>query len=756
MNMKTSFDITLIKTQAPVEHSTLIEILSWRASYQGDQKAYTFLVDGETQEVHLTYRQLEQQAKAIASTLQSLGDVGSRALLLYPPGLEFIVGFFGCLYAGFVAVPAYPPRANQSMLRLQAIIADAQATIVLTTTSVLSNVEHQVAQNPVLQKLHWLATDTITNERASDWRKLSFSKNTLAFLQYTSGSTGTPKGVIVSHGNLLHNERMVKMAFGHTEKTIFVGWLPLFHDMGLIGNVLQPLYLGIPCILMSPIAFLQKPFRWLQAISSYKATTSGGPNFAYDMCVRKITPEQCESLDLSKWEVAFNGAETIRAQTLKEFATTFKPYGFREEAFYPCYGMAEATLFVSGQLKTHSPVLQHLESTALEQNQVVVKAAEQENTTTIVGCGQTWLDQKIAIANPELLTRCSPEQVGEIWVSGSSLAQGYWNRPEDTERTFHEYLADTGEGPFLRTGDLGFLHNGELFITGRIKDLIIIRGRNHYPQDIEITVEQSNPLLRPGACAAFSVDVFGEERLVVAVEVDRSYITQRRKQKKSNPENQGQIGVEPNVNPKSHQPMVKETPIEAIRQAVAEYHELQIYAVLLLKPGSILKTSSGKIQRHACRNAFLAGSLDVVEDWLENPPPQVKLQHLLAQVESLEQQIKAPKELLPNLCIDNTNELVNSQKQLHTEEFIQAWLASQLAKYLKVEPGDIDVGQPFARYGMDSVIAVSLTNDLAVLLGLKLEATLLWDYPSIEALTKYLAKECRLSDSESKIIEKKV
>jgi acyl-CoA synthetase (AMP-forming)/AMP-acid ligase II len=579
------------------EYSTLVELLCQRAKDQPEQTAFTFLVDGKTESSKLTYFELDQQARAIAAKLQSLNLTGERALMLYPPGLEFIAAFFGCLYASVVAVPAYPPRRNQSISRLWSIIASSQVTVALTTTSLLTNIESRFTQNPELRELHWLAIDDVADNLAQAWEQPKLNSDTLAFLQYTSGSTGTPKGVMVSHGNLLHNEQIIKSAFGHTEKTIVVGWLPLFHDMGLIGNVLQPLYLGRPCILMSPMDFLQKPLRWLEAISHYKATTSGGPNFAYDLCVRNIKPEQRSGLDLSSWEVAFSGAEPVRAETLERFATTFEPCGFRREAFYPCYGMAETTLFVSGGLKTALPVVSHVEGTALEQNRVITVVGEEEGTKAIVGCGHAWLDEKIVIVDPETLTQCRADQVGEIWVSGLSVAGGYWNLPEETQKTFHAYLADSGVseigqslGPFLRTGDLGFFQDGELFVTGRLKDVMIIRGRNHYPQDIELTVENSHPALRLGSGAAFAIEVKGEERLVVAQEVERSHLRTL------------------DVN----------EVVGAIRQALTAQHGLQVYAVALLKTGSIPKTSSGKIQRRTCRAKFLEGTLDVWGEDNEN------------------------------------------------------------------------------------------------------------------------------------------
>ena len=496
---------------------------------------------------------------------------------------------------GVVAVPAYPPRRNQNMSRLEAIAASSQATVALTTTSVLSNIEGRKPQEPELTKLHWLATDNIASDSAAAWQEPELSSDTLAFLQYTSGSTGTPKGVMVSHGNMLHNLALIHKSFADTPKSVGVSWLPPYHDMGLIGGVLQPLYVGAPTILMSAVEFMQKPWRWLQAISEFKATTSGGPNFAYDLCLRKITPQQRAVLDLSNWEVAFTGAEPVRAQTLEEFARTFADCGFRWEAFHPCYGLAETTLIVSGGVKTDPPIVRFVDVAALEQNRVVPASREVRGTRAIVGVGRSLLDQKIAIVDPETLTPCLADKVGEIWVSGASVAQGYWHRDVETLETFHAYLADTGEGPYLRTGDLGFLLDQELFVTGRLKDVIIIRGQNYYPSDIELTVEKSHPALRSGCGAAFAVEVKGSERLVVVQEVERSYLH-----------------------------LDFQEVVGNIHQAVAASHSLQVYATVLLKTGSIPKTSSGKIQRHACRSGFLSGSLNRVEDWSENAQGKAK------------------------------------------------------------------------------------------------------------------------------------
>ncbi|MBE9128725.1 MULTISPECIES: fatty acyl-AMP ligase [unclassified Coleofasciculus] len=585
--MADSFDYS---TGNGYEFSTLVDLLRYRTLHQPDKRAFTFLKDGETASRDVTYKELDRLARAIATELQCQNAAGERALLLYPPGLEFITAFFGCLYAGVVAVPAYPPRPNQKMSRLQAIVEDSQARFALTLTSLLAKIERLLTQNHTPEPITWLTTDTIASDLASDWQEPSRDKNTLAFLQYTSGSTGDPKGVMISHGNLLHNSALINCCFEDTPESVGVSWLPPYHDMGLIGGVLQPLYVGAPMILMSPVDFLQKPWRWLQAISRYKATTSGGPNFAYDLCVRKITAKQKETLDLRSWEFAFTGAEPVRAETIERFVTAFEPCGFRRQAFYPCYGMAETTLFLSGGLKSAMPVIFQVKGAALEQNQVVPACGE-TGSRTLIGCGRTWLQEKIVIVNPDSLTRCPAGQVGEIWVSGPSVAQGYWNRPEATAYSFNVYLADTGKGPFMRTGDLGFVQDNELFVTGRLKDLIIIRGSNHYPQDIELTVEQSHPGLRAGCGAAFSVEVKGEERLVVVQEVERRYLRS----------------------------LDVEEVLGNIRQALVAQHGLQLYKAILVKTGTIPKTSSGKIQRHACRAKFLERTLDILAEGGSSP-----------------------------------------------------------------------------------------------------------------------------------------
>ncbi len=576
--------------------ASLVELGRARAASHGDQPLYTFYPDrAGAAPAQLSYAGLDLRARAIGAALQRQGAAGQRALLLYPPGLDFVAAFFGCLYGGVVAVPAYPPRSARNLPRLLEIARDARPAIALTTAELKAAIGGLATQVPELAALRLMATDEVPEAAAETWRDPGAAGSSLAFLQYTSGSTATPKGVMVSHGNLLHNEEMIRQAFGQSAESVIVGWLPLYHDMGLIGNVLQPLFLGARCLLMSPIAFLQSPKRWLAAISRHRATTSGGPNFAYDLCVRKIAPADREDLDLSSWDLAFNGAEPVRAESMARFAEAFAGCGFRPSAFFPCYGLAEATLFVAGGAALGKsrglPRAAAFDRALLEAGEAKPQPEANPASRTLVSCGRAWLGQELAIVDPAALTRCPDRQVGEVWVRGASVARGYWQRPEATAETFEGRLAGesaaAGEEPFLRTGDLGFVDGGELFVTGRLKDLIIIRGRNLYPQDIELTVERSHPALRPGCGAAFSVEVGEEERLVVVQELER--------------------GEE-----RPPTPETVEAIAEAVRRAVAEEHEAQVHQVVLLRATSIPKTSSGKLQRRACRAALLGGKLEVL------------------------------------------------------------------------------------------------------------------------------------------------
>jgi len=670
--------------------STFVELLRSRALRDPDRLAYSFLADGETTEARMSYGELDRQARAIAARLSTMAAPGERALLLYPPGLAFIAAFFGSLYAGLIAVPAYPPhasRTDRTRPRLRGIARNARPAVALTTRALLPAVQRFRDWAEELQAVRLLATDEPGADGAERWRWPAIVPEAVAFLQYTSGSTGSPRGVMVSHGNLLHNSELIHRAFGHSPESQGLIWLPPYHDMGLIGGVLQPLYGGFPCALMSPVSFLQHPVRWLKAISRYRATTSGGPNFAYDLCVRKITPEQRGALDLGSWTVAFSGAEPVNADTLARFAEAFAPCGFRREALYPCYGLAEATLFASGGRRGLAPVVRFADTRALGRHEVALTGERTRESTAVVGCGQGAPDQALVIVDPETRRVCAAGRIGEIWLAGPSIAGGYWDCPGESEAAFGARLEDSGEGPYLRTGDLGFVVEGELFITGRLKDLLIIRGRNHYPQDIEATVEGSHGALRPGAGAAFSVVEEGEERLVVVQEVERQF---------------SRAAAElPGI-------------VQAIRTAVAEQHELEVYGIRLVLPGAIPKTSSGKIQRHACREHYLAGSFEAVAEWTLTGEEGAALAALSVGVDA---------------------------EGGRSAAAIQAWLIGRLAQRLKVSPERVDPRAPFTSYGLDSLAAVRISGELEEWLGRRLSPTLAWEYPSIQLLARHLAGE---------------
>jgi acyl-CoA synthetase (AMP-forming)/AMP-acid ligase II len=607
-------------TEPAVVFATLVDLLRWRALRQPEQRTHTYLIDGEVEGDHLTHAGLDRQARSIGALLQNNHAVGERALLLYPAGLEFIAAFYGCLYAGVIAVPLPAPNLAQpqrTVPRLRAVISDAQPSVVLTTSGIFANTEGLFAQAPEMRKLRWVATDVVAGGLAQTWRDPAVTSNTLALLQYTSGSTAEPKGVEISHGNLLHNSAYISRLFAFNTNATTVCWLPAFHDMGLTNGVIQPVYHGRPCYLMPAVGFLMQPIRWLQAVSRYKATISGGPNFAYELCTRRITEEQRKTLDLSNWDVAYNGAEPVRADTMQRFAATFGACGFRPGALHPCYGLAEATLLVSGG-SLGEEMFRTIQVAAFEQNRVVETDAhsgiethscdeldaggQQQTVRTLVSSGHALDDTRIVIAHPELMTACAPDEVGEIWVSGPSVTRGYWNRPNETERACRAYLKDTGEGPFLRTGDLGFMQGGELFVTGRLKDLIIVSGRKLYPQDIELTVEQSHPALRPACCAAFAVDGTGEEQLIIAAEVDPRY------QPAIDKPSDRAVRSGPN----GRLPLDVEAVARSIRRAVAEAHDARVHMVVLLRAGRIPMTTSGKVQRHACKAGFLQGTLENV------------------------------------------------------------------------------------------------------------------------------------------------
>ncbi|MBA2682743.1 MAG: AMP-binding protein, partial [Ktedonobacteraceae bacterium] len=699
------------------DFSTLVELLRWRANEQPEQSIYTFLTDGEKQEESYTFAELDKRARIIGASLQERTQPGGRVLLIYPSGLDFIAAFFGCLYAGVIAVPVYPPSAvrnDRSLTKFRAIAQDVQAEAILTATGLSSRIAGLLAQAPELQKAQLLITDQLMYEAAEQWREPEIAKDTLAFLQYTSGSTGIPKGVMITHGNLLHNSSLVERYCEHPPEAHGVTWLPLYHDLGLIGGILQPLYAGYESTIMAPTAFLQRPIRWLQVLSRKKGTISGAPNFAYDLCVRKVTAKQKVGLDLSHWEIAANGAEPVRANTLERFADAFAECGIRPNNLYPCYGLAEATLVVSAGKKGTFPTVGMFKAHELEHNEAVETFIPEENVTTLVSIGKSHSDQKVLIVDPDTLTQCREGRIGEIWLEGPSVAQGYWQRPEESEYTFHAHLQD-GSGPFLRTGDLGFTQKGELFIAGRLKDLIIIRGSNHYPQDVEKTVEASHPALRLNGSAAFSVEAEGEERLVIVQEIERTALSS-------------------NLN----------EVVTAIREAIALQHEIQVYAVLLIKPGSLPKTSSGKVQRRSSRESYLDGSLSIIHTWKldqdqDEPQPSQSMKGETIQATRGEKQQGSEQ-------AGETTPVVSAAE-------IQDWLVTHVAQALKINAKRIDRRAPFAQYGMDSAQAISLSADLEDWLGRSIVPTIVYDYPNIETLAYYLSGEELPRDEQQEAVQ---
>jgi acyl-CoA synthetase (AMP-forming)/AMP-acid ligase II/acyl carrier protein len=662
--------------------SSITDILNERAKIQPDQPSYIFLSDGAEAD-RLTFAQLQRRSRAVSAYLQEMKAQNERALLLYPAGLDYVVAFYACLYGNTIAVPAHPPRMNHNLRRLLAIIDDARPIVALTTSAIFSRLQRWFDQVPSLKAIQWVITENIDPELADLWEENKTDAETVAFLQYTSGSTSAPKGVMVNHGTLLHNQAMMRESLKHDDDTVIISWLPMYHDMGLIGNILAGMYNGAPCYLMAHTDFLQKPACWLNAISKYRATFSGGPNFAYDLCVRKARQEQLEGLDLSCWRVAFNGSEPVRAETLRRFADAFSPYGFRQEALYPCYGLAEATLFVSGGSVSKAPVVTTFDKAGLEKHRAVASKRLQDGVA-LVSAGKPCLGELIITVNPQTLIRRDEGQVGEIWVSSGAVSQGYWGKPGLTDETFRARLSDTKEGPYLRTGDLGVIFQGELYVTGRIKDIIVIRGRNHYPQDIELTAEASHLALRPGCSAAFAIASAEAEELILVAEINREW---------RNSADMNEV-------------------VEGIRQAILVEHEIDVSTIALIRPGSLLKTSSGKIQRSAIRSAFLGESLDTIYQW-----------RLTA------------------------GQLANGQsfrpeEALRTLGALKDWLAFEVSSKLNISPHKIDVDQPIACYGLDSLAATEFVISIEESLGVQIPIDKLFSgAPSISDLTSFLYEQ---------------
>jgi acyl-CoA synthetase (AMP-forming)/AMP-acid ligase II len=568
--------------------NSLVDVLLHRAAEQPGDPAYVFLPDRGGEPVSLTFAELNERASTVALNLALRGRRGDRAALLFPPGLDFVVAFFGCLLAGVIAVPMMLPRRDGSRDAAAAILTDCAPRFVMTRRDLVEGSRPDLTKRICSAAIEWLFVDDLDGGSETASRALYCpGPDDIAFLQYTSGSTSAPKGVVVSHGNLVENSEMIRIAFGNTRRSTYVSWVPLYHDMGLILNALQSLYVGAPCVLMPPVSFMQRPLGWLRAIHNYRAEVAGAPNFAFDLCVRRHRADQMQGIDLSCWKVAFNGAEPVRADTIDRFATTFAPYGFAAASLQPAYGMAEATLLISTGRRGGGAVSRTLSRDALQRHSAMPPAHD-EDAQTLVGCGRPLAGERIAIIDPEGPVRLGPDSIGEIWVAGPNVARGYWHNREATASVFRARISGAeDEGCWLRTGDLGFLdRDGELYITGRIKDLVIIRGINHYPQDIEKTVQECHPALRPHCGAAFGViDQYADEQLVVVQEIERGYRQQA---------DAGEI-------------------LAAIREAITREHDIAPREIVLIRPGTLPQTTSGKIQRNLARQMFLAGSLTIIQ-----------------------------------------------------------------------------------------------------------------------------------------------
>jgi acyl-CoA synthetase (AMP-forming)/AMP-acid ligase II len=555
----------------------IIDVLKQHATKEPGKVAYIFLDKNLDESECVTYAALDTKVAMVSSYLRSKYSKGDRVLLLIPEGVGFVVCFFACLSAGLIAVPAYPPQSRRNQFdRINNLISDSLPKLILTSDGSMANSE--LMNGLQLNGVDILSVNELSRLGSKDFLKYDIDSRDVAFLQYTSGSTGDPKGVIITHRNMMDNVKVIKKAFDLTNQSIIVGWLPLFHDMGLIGNMLSVLYSGGQVVLMSPMTFLQKPVNWLKAIDKYNATVSGGPNFAYDFCVEKITAEDMIGIRLNKLKIAFNGAEPVRKNTLEAFAEKFGSYGFKKQAFLPCYGLAEATLFVSGKKVGTAVIYHEMTKEKLAGLKSLNLGLMLDYEQTFVSSGRVYDRRKIIIINPRNNVKCLDGQVGEILINSASTSKGYWNKPS-------QYMK---HGQYSKTGDIGFIIDNELYVCGRLKELIIVRGKNYYPSDLEEIVQSSHVALRSGFGACFSVAENGHDKIIVLQEVRRDHIKKLQYDEvKSNINNNltSKIGIKPDL-------------------------------ILFLKPGSIPKTSSGKIKRVKlarqyleCKDSLISASL---------------------------------------------------------------------------------------------------------------------------------------------------
>jgi amino acid adenylation domain-containing protein len=713
-----------------VFNNTFCSILGERVQKQGEKKLFNYR-NSDTEVHSISFYELEQASKAIASVLISEKLYNERALLLYPSGLEYVEGLFGCFYSQVIAVPVYPPdplRLVRTLPRLVSIMKDSDAKVILTTQEIFNGLfekredkslnefwallpptNYSQQDQPYLKinrhndkVIYWLITDLIPSDFASHYTSRSISSDSIAYLQYTSGSTGNPNGVVLTHKNIVENSKAIRIGFGVHDYTHNVEWLPMYHDMGLVGALLQPIYSGIECTLMSPLYFLERPFRWLKIISSIPeefGVVAGGPNFAYDLCNRRVSDEQVLTLDLNRWYNAFNGAEPVNAETLNTFSKKFAPAGFRYSAFFPCYGLAEATVYVSGGPVADTPRVLNLNKVSLEKNKVELSDREDESIKKIVGCGKAIIDEKILIVNPENLCSVKEDEIGEIWVSSPGVSSGYYNQEKNSKDIFQAYTSDTKEGPFLRTGDLGFIKDNELFVTGRLKDLLIIRGSNHYPQDLEYTVEKCTDTVRESFGAAFQVEIDGQDEVVIVYEI------------------------------KPRKEINWEEVAQEIRRSVSESHELKVYEIAFIKAKTIPKTSSGKIQRRAAKQLYLNNELEII----------YKSKY------SADTQFVGSKEKSERILTKPISKIFNKED----ENSILNFLKEQIAFHQKMTIEQISESSSLYDFGLDSLTAVEIKADLENELGVEIPLTILFSNDSVKSLAQKVIEIIRSDFTKS-------
>lgn len=654
-----------------------IELMDERVAKQGEQVAFVFLDEEGQAADTLTYRELDQRVRALAYRLTCESTVGDRALLLHPPGLDYVVSFYACLYAGVIGIPLFPPQRSR-IDHIDEVARDSRAGIVLSTSTVLSAME-ELNGDTYVESLPRIPVDVI-EATAGALPELIPRAADIGYLQYTSGSTSVPKGVIITHGMMLQQCDELGRSWGVDSGSTVVSWLPHFHDFGQVSGVLLPVYVGIRAVLMAPATFVKNPIRWLSAVSTYRGTHSGAPNFAFDLCVDKTTPQQRAPLDLSSWRVLSNGAEPVRKATLDRFQETFLPHGLRPTAVTPGYGLAEATLKVSSGTEFAPYVSTRFDTESLGRGKAV--PGDMTASTELVACGVATRPTEIAIVAPRSGTRVADGEVGEIWVSGPIVAPGYWDRPEDSEAVFRARIADAGDDrTYLRTGDLGFVHEGELYICGRTKNLMIVNGVNYYLEDVEATVVNGDESLRAGEVLAFSVDRDGQEGLILVAE------------------HAGERDAEQLV--------------AVIHDAIVRQHGIAPAAIVLIEPGSVPRTTSGKLRRQHCRSDFLVGALSEVYRW-----------EATVSLETSSPATESEGAAMPSMRTLVQQGLLSATRQ---------WIVT-------LKPGEpVDLSRSLSELGLASLDQMTLHEHLETWSGKRFPPELMWDAPSVTEMTDAIA-----------------